>query len=44
MLVPFAMNHRFEEEAVRSVDAYPTILRLLGEKVPPGCDGESLVS
>jgi hypothetical protein len=44
MLVPFAMNHRFDEGAVRSVDAYPTILRLLGEKVPPGCDGESLVA
>jgi hypothetical protein len=44
MLVPFAMNHKFGEEAVRSVDAYPTILQLLGEPVPTDTDGESLVN
>ncbi len=42
MAVPFAMNHPFDLDAVRTVDAFPTILRLLGEPVPDGIDGRDL--
>jgi arylsulfatase A-like enzyme len=42
MLVPFAMNHPFDASAVRTVDAFPTILSLMDEPVPAGIDGESL--
>ena len=42
MLVPFAMNHPFDATAVRTVDAFPTILQLLGEPVPAGIDGVNL--
>ena len=42
MNVPFAMSHRFTDPAVRTVDAFPTILRLLGESPPPGVDGREL--
>jgi hypothetical protein len=44
MLVPFASNHPIAQDVARSVDAYPTILKLLGESTPPGIDGESLVN
>jgi arylsulfatase A-like enzyme len=43
MHVPFALNHPFAQGAVRSVDAFPTILKLLGEEIPTGIDGRSLV-
>ena len=43
MAVPFAMSHPFDASAVRSVDAFPTILHLLGEPVPHGTDGRLLV-
>jgi hypothetical protein len=43
MAVPFAMNHPFDAEAVRTVDAYPTILALCGEEAPGEHDGRSLV-
>jgi hypothetical protein len=42
MHVPFAMSHPFDGSAVRSVDAFPTILSLLGEPVPGGTDGRLL--
>jgi arylsulfatase A-like enzyme len=47
MLVPFAMNHPFDGSAVRTVDAFPTILSLLGEEVPArigGIDGVALAA
>jgi len=44
MRVPFALSHRFEDRPVRSVDAFPTILELLGEAPREGIDGRSLVS
>jgi hypothetical protein len=43
MAVPFAINHPFDRDAVRTVDAYPTILRLLGEAAPAPHDGRCLV-
>lgn len=43
MRVPFGMSHPFQTEAVRSVDACPTILELLGEAPPAGIDGISLL-
>ena len=46
MRVPFLMNHRMADSTrvPRSVDAFPTILELLGRSVPSGIDGRSLVS
>jgi hypothetical protein len=43
MHVPFALSHPFRREGVRTVDAFPTILELLGEPVPAGIDGKSLL-
>jgi predicted AlkP superfamily pyrophosphatase or phosphodiesterase len=44
MLVPFALNHPMVDRPPRSVDAFPTILELLGlgHRVPDGIDGTSL--
>lgn len=42
MRVPFAMSHRFDTTAVRTVDAFPMILKLLGESVPSDVDGRDL--
>jgi hypothetical protein len=44
MLVPFAVNHPIENGTPRSVDAFPTILSLLGRPVPAGLDGSNLVA
>lgn len=43
IVVPLCMSVRIRKEFVRTVDVYPTILRLLGKPVPPGVDGVSLV-
>lgn len=43
MAVPFAMNHPYDTSAVRTVDAFPTILHLLGEPIPHGTDGRLLI-
>jgi Type I phosphodiesterase / nucleotide pyrophosphatase len=43
MRVPFAMSYPFPAGPVRTVDAFPTILELLGEDSPSGIDGRSLV-
>jgi hypothetical protein len=40
MLVPFAINHPVAERPLRTADTCPTILRLLGQPIPPGLDGE----
>jgi arylsulfatase A-like enzyme len=44
MRVPFALSHPFATDAVRTVDAFPTILQLLGEELPSPIDGRSLVA
>ncbi len=46
MAVPFLSNHPVAEptRTPRSVDAFPTILELLGRPVPAGIDGRSLVT
>jgi hypothetical protein len=44
MTVPFAVNHPIAERPVRSVDAFPTILELLGRHVPSGIDGQTLLA
>ena len=41
MTVPFVVNHPIEERPARSVDAFPTILELLGRPVPSGLDGKT---
>jgi hypothetical protein len=43
ILVPLCMSTKIKKEFVRTVDLYPTILRLLGRPVPEGIDGVSLV-
>jgi type I phosphodiesterase/nucleotide pyrophosphatase len=43
MNVPFALSYPFRGDAVRSVDAFPTILELLGETIPGDVDGQRLV-
>jgi len=43
IVVPLCMSVKVKKEFVRTVDVYPTILRLLGKTVPPGVDGVSLV-
>jgi hypothetical protein len=46
MMVPFAINHPLPPSAVRtprSVDAFSTILHLLGRPIPAGIDGRTLV-
>jgi hypothetical protein len=40
MLVPAAVNARWGEGAIRSVDLFPSILAALGRPVPPDLDGE----
>jgi hypothetical protein len=46
MTVPFVTNHPVADPArvPRSVDAFPTILDLLGRPTPAGVDGRSLVA
>jgi hypothetical protein len=39
MMVPFAISHPIGPRPPRSVDAFPTILQLLGREVPSGIDG-----
>ena len=45
MLIPLLTNHslRHPGRHVRSVDLFPTILKLLGKEIPDGIDGRSLV-
>lgn len=43
IMVPMAINTEIDKEYVRTVDLYPTILRLLGRSVPENTDGVSLV-
>jgi hypothetical protein len=43
MTVPFAINHPMVDRPPRSVDAFPTILSLLGREIPSGIDGQTLV-
>lgn len=39
MLVPAAINARWDTDLVRSVDLFPTVLTALGHHVPSGVDG-----
>ena len=42
MTVPFTVNHPILDRTPRSVDAFPTILNLLGREIPTGLDGKDL--
>jgi arylsulfatase A-like enzyme len=44
MRVPFALNVPVADRHARSVDAFPTILDLLGKETPAGIDGRSLLT
>ena len=44
MRVPFCVNAPTVERTPRSVDAFPTILELLGKPTPGGIDGRSLLA
>ncbi|HEX5036548.1 MAG TPA: alkaline phosphatase family protein [bacterium] len=43
MKVPLVTNVRLPEGPVRTVDVFPTVLKLLGRPIPSGIDGISLV-
>jgi predicted AlkP superfamily pyrophosphatase or phosphodiesterase len=43
MRVPLLMNHQIQTEHIRSVDLFPTMLKLTGKKIPEGIDGRCLV-
>jgi len=43
MKVPLVTNVRLSEGPARSVDVFPTILKLLGRPIPSGIDGKSLL-
>ena len=43
MWIPFLMNYRLDKRCYRSVDVFPTILKLLGKEIPEEIDGKSLV-
>lgn len=43
MKVPFIISHKLSQKIRRSVDVFPTILELLGKKIPAGIDGVSKV-
>jgi len=43
MFVPLLMNYKLEETTIRSVDIFPTIMKLLGQEIPPALDGRCLV-
>jgi len=43
MKVPLVTNVRLPEGPVRTVDVFPTVLKLLGRPVPAGIDGISLL-
>ena len=44
MIVPLVINAKLNKEHVRTVDVFPTILRLLGQPIPDNLDGVSLVN
>jgi hypothetical protein len=43
MLIPFFINTPLPEGPVRSVDVFPTLLKLLGKDIPTSIDGITLV-
>lgn len=43
MRIPFLMNYPVEKEFIRSVDVFPTVLKLTGKEIPEGIDGICLV-
>lgn len=44
MKVPLVMNYPLPKgQAIRSMDVFPTILKLTGKEIPEGIDGRSLV-
>lgn len=43
MQVPLVTNARLPEGPVRSVDVFPTVLKLLGREIPQDIDGKSLI-
>lgn len=43
MLIPFYSNAAISEKPVRSVDVFPTVLKLMNKKIPLGIDGVSLI-
>jgi predicted AlkP superfamily phosphohydrolase/phosphomutase len=43
MLVPLISNAKISGNTVRTVDVFPTVLKLLGHPIPANIDGKSLV-
>ena len=43
MKIPLLMNHPINNDMIRSVDIFPTMLKLVGKEIPEGIDGRCLV-
>lgn len=43
ILIPFYCNAALSNQPVRSVDVFPTVLKLMGKSIPTGIDGVSLL-
>ena len=43
MLIPFYTNAELPNTPARSVDVFPTVLKLLGKEIPEGIDGISIL-
>jgi len=43
MIVPIVCSHPIDARPARTVDVFPTILKLMGKPIPAGIEGQSLV-
>jgi len=43
MMTPFCLSYPIGKKSLRSVDVFPTILKLLGKNIPPGIDGQAFL-
>ncbi|MDO8461556.1 MAG: alkaline phosphatase family protein [Deltaproteobacteria bacterium] len=43
MMTPFILNAPLQKKMARTVDVFPTLLKLMGREIPQEIDGESLV-
>lgn len=43
MMTPFCLSHPVSRPLLRSADVFPSILNLLGKKIPDGIDGKSFI-
>lgn len=44
MKIPFLLNHKITPSYIRSIDVFPTVLKLMGKDVPKTCEGKDLTT